>query len=364
MLLSHDIDQIYDRELFKILGDVNHLRRMLLGREKGNATACVRRVVRALLRPKPTGRDVDRVLAIEKEHGWRSTFFFLEDPVRNRYGGRYRYADPACREIAQRVLDVGGELAVHGAYHALDSSAAYGEQRRSLARAFGHEPVGIRNHYLLHRGETTWDAQQRAGFAYDATFGFTDRVGLRDGKAHPFFPLRGPGQDDFVVLPLTLMDSALFRRLQLSFHDALRIARSSIAEIRQREGLLCLSWHNNYFDEPEYAQWERAYEVLLGELAAEEPWCATGQEIADWWVSRRAVVVDVSGGTRGQPTTLTLVAPRSIHGLTLSIDSEARQVEILDGRPGRVEPRKSTTQVVLGHLHAGAKVRIRVRAPR
>jgi hypothetical protein len=44
-----------------------------------------------------------------------------------------------------------------------------------------------------------------------------------------------------------------------------------------------LLWHNNYFNEPEYAEWQWTYERLLERLAAQNPWCAPGAEIAAWW---------------------------------------------------------------------------------
>ena len=37
LFLSHDIDQIYDRELFRLLADINHVRRRFSSEETGNA---------------------------------------------------------------------------------------------------------------------------------------------------------------------------------------------------------------------------------------------------------------------------------------------------------------------------------------
>jgi len=46
LFLSHDIDQIHDRELFRILADINHIRRIWIQGEKGSAPLAMRRLVR------------------------------------------------------------------------------------------------------------------------------------------------------------------------------------------------------------------------------------------------------------------------------------------------------------------------------
>ena len=51
LFLSHDIDQIHDRELFRVLADLNHVRRIWTQGEKGSAALALRRVARALIAP-------------------------------------------------------------------------------------------------------------------------------------------------------------------------------------------------------------------------------------------------------------------------------------------------------------------------
>ena len=79
LFLSHDVDQIHDRELFRILADLNHVRRMITQGERGNLRLALRRVARALVAPKPAEKDFGTILEIEARHGFRSTFFVLHD---------------------------------------------------------------------------------------------------------------------------------------------------------------------------------------------------------------------------------------------------------------------------------------------
>lgn len=285
LFLSHDIDQIHDRELFRVLADCNHIRRMFAQGEKGNARLAVRRVARALCAPKPAEKDFETILAIEARHGFRSTFFVLHDPYWSRNGPRYRLDCPELKRIAELIRAAGGEIGLHGGYLRFNRADLYRESRDALRQALGVEAVGIRNHFLRFSGFETWSAQAAAGFEYDATFGYPDRLGPREGRCHPFFPdAPAAGRKlDILELPLTVMDVTLFRNLGLDGAGALAAAWKAIAPVLQAGGLVTLLWHNNYFNEPEYRDWQWTYAQLLARLAEQNPWCATGAEINRWW---------------------------------------------------------------------------------
>ena len=279
LFLSHDIDQIHDRELFRVLADLNHVRRIWTKSEKGSAPLALRRVARALVAPKPAEQDFETILEIEARHGFRSTFFVLHDPYWSRNGPRYRLTCPEIRRIADLVRGSGCEIGLHGGVLRLNQADGYRESREALRVALGVEAVGTRNHLLRFSGMDTWAAQESAGFRYDATFGYPDRLGPRDGRMIPFVP---EGRN-ILELPLTVMDVTLFRNLGLEGAAALDAAWQAIEPLAQAGGLVSLLWHNNYFNEPEYRDWQWTYEQLLERLAALKPWCATGAEIERWW---------------------------------------------------------------------------------
>ena len=279
LFLSHDIDQIHDRELFRVLADLNHVRRIWTKSEKGSAPLALRRVARALVAPKPAEQDFETILEIEARHGFRSTFFVLHDPYWSRNGPRYRLTCPEIRRIADLVRGSGCEIGLHGGVLRLNQADGYRESREALRVALGVEAVGTRNHLLRFSGMDTWAAQESAGFRYDATFGYPDRLGPREGRMIPFVP---EGRN-ILELPLTVMDVTLFRNLGLEGAAALDAAWQAIEPLAQAGGLVSLLWHNNYFNEPEYRDWQWTYEQLLERLAALKPWCATGAEIERWW---------------------------------------------------------------------------------
>ena len=287
LFLSHDIDQIHDREVFHALATVNHIRRILTQGEAGNLALAFRRLGRLLFAPKPADRDFRTILEIEARHGFRSTFFVLHDPYWSRNGPRYRLECRELKQIADLIRAAGGEIGLHGGVLRLDRADLYRDSREALRRTLGAEVTGIRNHLLRFSGIETWRAQAAAGFQYDATFGYADRLEPREGRILPFFPADpATGQAlDLVALPLTVMDVTLFRYLHLRGEAALEAAWAAIEPVVEKGGLVSLLWHNNYFNDPEYRDWQWTYAQLLARLAERRPWCATGAEIAAWWRS-------------------------------------------------------------------------------
>jgi hypothetical protein len=300
LFLSHDVDQIHDRELFRWLGDINHLRRHWFSGERGKSAACIRRILRPLFNPINPMRQFERIRAIESAHDWCSTFFLLEDKYWSRKGGRFSWNDPEFLPIAEYIQSEGCELGIHGSAVSHTRAEWW---RRKVARfqdVFGQKPTGARNHYLSLSVPETWEAQQAAGLEYDATFGDPKTLGNRDSQFLPFYapttPDREPAANSqpptanrLLVLPLTIMDQTLFRYHGFDHQQALAKSKEVITDVIDHGGLVSLLWHHNFFNEPEYEEWERVYADLLNWLAPEKPWCATGREITEWWNARSAV---------------------------------------------------------------------------
>ncbi len=350
LFLSHDIDQIHDREFWKVLADLNHVKRHLFDGERGNVSLAINRIGRSLFRPKPAIRGFETILDIEGHHGFRSTFFLLHDRYWARNGARYRLSDPQLADIVERVLGTGSEVAVHGGYYAFNDAAAYRASRELISETFGVHPTGIRNHLLRFSGGATWQAQAEAGFSYDATFGYRDRFGAPKDRCEPFWAEDDAGRPlDLVELPLTVMDTTVFRYLGLAGESAVSAVIETVDAVVSRGGLVTLLWHNNYFNEPEYEDWQQTYVAVLDHLAKQEPWCATGAEIAGWWRARSTVTVSVDE-IPGDCLQVLVRTGESIDGVTLEfapefascsfvVDGEIMPVRSEAGRPKLALPR-------------------------
>ncbi len=361
--LTHDVDQIYDRELFRVLADVNHLRKVWTGREAGNTFACLRRMGRSLLRPKHHRAEFQTIRKLEQHHGWRSTFFLLEDRYWRRYGGRYKFADRPVRQICEDLLSDNCELAIHGSYYEYSDSGWYRQTAESFLSVFNFAPAGVRNHFLRFSLPETWAAQEQADLRYDSTWGHNHLPGPRGGLALPFFGFDPvlKKQLNVLELPLTIMDGTLLRHLDLDARAAFDTARSVIVDARDHEGLVTLLWHNNFFAEPEYANWEEVYGRLLDLLASEEAIVLTAKEIDQWWRARAATLFETTDWRAGSWSG-TLQVPSAVEGITLEVVNSSGEVHIsTDGAPADQVVRSGRRAVIFPRLTPHDFVRISIR---
>ncbi len=356
LLLSHDVDQIYDRELWRVLADLNHLQKVLRGRERGAAGEVFQRIVRAVARPKHALADFRRILELESRRGFRSTFFVLDDPYWSRYGARFRLGDRAVGDVVRLVRDAGCEVGYHGGYYSFNDPGKYARGRRRFTDLFGEEPRGIRNHYLRFSYPETWRAQAEAGFRYDSTLGYRHLPGFRAGVTHPFMTYDREREEslDLVELPLAVMDTSLFRYLALTEGEAVAAASATVDEARRYGGLVTLLWHNNFFNEPEYRDWEGAYVRLLDELYGSAPYCATGGEISRWWRDRRDVVVDAVehriGWWRGR-----LRTPRRVADIALRVQGKIGAIRAeVNGKEAQLSETPDAVNVHVPVVEPGA----------
>ncbi len=358
MFLSHDVDQIHDRELFRVLADVNHIKRRIIKGEPGNVLLAGRRVARALLCPKRALKDFETLLEMEGRHGFRSTFFLLHDKYWARNGARYTFQCRAIQEIVKLILGAGAELGLHGGYYRFNNVQLYRESRDAVEKAFGVRPRGIRNHLLRFSYPETWRAQSEAGFGYDATYGFPEELGPRGGWPFPFQTFDGNRGNalDLIALPITVMDVTVFRYLRLEGAAAWEAVRRAMHSVIGAGGLVSLLWHNNYFNEPEYQQWQEVYKTALHEAVALDPWCATGSEISEWWRARGTVRMNLTERLQG-PWRFELSAGKEIHNLTMTVPAGSRiTVAQVDCPTAKVKQMDGQWLIEFPLLRAGERV--------
>jgi len=357
LFLSHDVDQIHDRELFRVLADANHIRRRLCNGESGHVGLAGLRVARSVFWPKPAPKDFTTLLDLEGRHGFRSTFFLLDDKYWARQGGRYSLKCREIQTIAQMILAAGGELGVHGGYYRFNDAARYHESLEAVEAAFGVRPCGIRNHLLRFSYPETWRAQAAAEFAYDATYGLPGELGPRGGWPFPFQTCDSTKGEllNLMALPITVMDATLFRHLHLTGEAALEKAWQAVMAVVNVGGMVSLLWHNNYFNEREYWDWQMVYEELLNRLAPLKPWCATGAEINTWSRAKAAVTLQSQPGGGGK-TKIEMHSPQALNDLVLEIGSP-NGVGV-EHPSARLEFMAGGTRIHLPRLLAGETVKV------
>jgi hypothetical protein len=362
LFLSHDVDQVYDREVHYALTNLNHLLNTVRGRTGGDARLALRRIARTIFAPKPVRRDFETIRKIEARHGWRSTFFFLQDRTWARYGQRYRLADPEMRDLLAFLRNEGCEAGVHGGYYAFNDCREYGREARAIECAWGARPEGIRNHYLRWSYPRTWQAQAEAGLTYDSTLGFSDRPGYRAGYGLPFRPYDPDAGRRLPLLeiPLALMDNTIFQYLRCGFAEAMDLTRSALRAAERSGSVLTLLWHNNYFNDPEFQAWQETYTQTLQEAADAGPWCATGGEIAGWWRARAGLALETVDRPRNGWTGR-LTAAEGIRSARLRLEAPATDGRLaVEGAEARVLDEGGTFTLDLPLLPAGGSALVRM----
>lgn len=359
LAVTHDIDLVHDRELFRWLGELGNLRRHLRQRRWDAAILTARRLRRLVLSPRPIGEDILGVLALELKHGFRGTYFFLLDRYWRRHGSRYRIDDPVLAPVVSRLREAGCELALHGSYYDYSDRGYLRAAREKCERAFRVEVVGVRNHHLRFAWGRMWEAQESAGFRYDASLGLADSLGPPMRAWHPFACVGTRGQTlNLLELPLALMDVTAFRSLGLDERGAAELCDGLISEALAREGLLVLLWHNNYFGEEEYGHWFRVLQHTLGVAAAAGLVPMTCAEVTDWWSRRSTAEIITSMLPDGMAAFVRVAIP--VRGLS---------VEVISHRPGvgwrvacdeatRIEAQPSRSVLTFAELSPGDGARI------
>jgi peptidoglycan/xylan/chitin deacetylase (PgdA/CDA1 family) len=254
--LSHDVDRTYKSYQFV----TKTLQNLLAGNIK---QAIYHKF--SIFQKNPYW-NFPRIVAIEEAYGVKSTFFFLDESIKFRpfrpsnWGlslGRYKIDSPKIAEEIRWLDQNGWEVGLHGSYHSYRSSRLLEREKKRLEDILDHEIVGIRQHFL-NIDDATWKLQHKAGFGYDASFGFTRDIGFKENRYLPFFPLEG--NEEFLVIPMAIMDSCL-----MSKKDIRKEYLGLIETAGKNNGILVLNWHQRIFNEKEYPGYSRVYEGIIQE---------------------------------------------------------------------------------------------------
>jgi hypothetical protein len=251
--------------------------------------------------------QLDLYLKLEKNLA--STFFVI--PTKGDAGvdshGRTRanraspYASADIADDLKKLLSANSEIAVHG-IDAWRDSAKGGDERERIQEITGEGDIGVRMHWLYFNSQAPLTLE-KAGFAYDSTFGYNETIGYRAGTAQVF---KHPNVDHLLELPLHIMDTALFypSYMNLSDEQAGAAMLPLIENATRFGGVLTVNWHDRSLG-PERL-WGDPYVTLLHDLRTRTPWFATAAQTVSWFRKRRATSfanVTQDGSIRVQPAT-------------------------------------------------------------
>ncbi len=284
LVLTHDIDVLSVKELpllgrtfwgfayrCLIVNSRRILTRRLSLREYLNSLKQVLLLplIKLGLASDPWEKGLRVILKIERQYDVRSTFFFIPFPGQSGHTPEGKpapdnraahYQLDEYEGILEQLEREGWEVGVHGIDAYLNLEGAKAELRATQKLIPERGEIGIRMHWLYHKGEETWTILDEAGYAYDATFGWNDRIGFPDGRYEPF---KSKGVKKLVVLPLNIQDGALLGEWHqfLSNEEAWQQVEQVLTEAKEHEAVVTVLWHNNSFVAPRYWGW--LYERII-----------------------------------------------------------------------------------------------------
>jgi peptidoglycan/xylan/chitin deacetylase (PgdA/CDA1 family) len=259
----------------------------------------VRSLVAGIRRRPATAAALDRCIALEREYGVRSTYFFTVFPDEgfSRYdcvylpGDRCRFEgrDTTVAEVMRRLASEGFDVGLHGSFNSGVVPGLLAREKAVLEDALGSPVTTTRQHFLHWDVRATPRLQLESGLAADSSLGFNRAIGFRAGTSLPFrhFDLAAGRELPLLEVPLVIHDGPLVRTdgLGLDEAGAIEAALRIVREVEASGALATVLLHPNSISEPRF---EAVYRALLDYAVERGAWVASLREVAEWWSEREA----------------------------------------------------------------------------
>jgi len=234
--LTHDIDSVYQSIPSKGLATLCSLK-------QGKLSEAFHSITRMRSKKMPLC-NFSAIMEVEEKYDAKSTFFFMtESPGELDYSYTIEDLEP---EIGS-IIDRGWEVGLHGGHTAYLNAQEMREKKERLEKVTHKSVLGYRNHFLRFKVPDTWECLSKAGFQYDASFGYADCAGFRNGMCHPFRPFNLNTNHEISILeiPLMVMDGTLDHTyMRLDNKRKWEFVKMLIDRVAACHGVFTLLWHN------------------------------------------------------------------------------------------------------------------------
>ena len=245
VICSHDIDFYFVDRWGALIRFIKNLGISIFVYRRVSFLKDTLRLMSKLAWGSRVGDFVPALLAACQRYHFSSTFFVLVGH-RHRRDGNYSLKQilPRLREIMRS----GCEIGLHGSYESVIERSDWKSEADTVESDLGTRPLGARQHWLRfdHHNKLFTNAEE-AGFLYDSSLGFSDKVGFRNGAAFAFPPYNFEKEEPyhFLSIPLVIMDSALLFDTISRPREALELSLNILEESKRYGwGGFAVLWHN------------------------------------------------------------------------------------------------------------------------
>ncbi|MBI2646929.1 hypothetical protein HYW99_00460 [Candidatus Woesearchaeota archaeon] len=241
----------------------------------------------------------DEYIELEKNNGFRSTFYFavksnhyLVNLIKRENEVTYNINKKKFKSIIKKLNKEGFEIGLHASYDAWRSLYNFVKEKSKLEYILNDKIVGLRHHYWRlnpYNPEETWNFHSEAGFKYDCSLAFNEYLGFRRGLAFPFYPYDSSKKQKMylIVFSTCIMDTMLIRK-KTTVNEATKKCFKLIKGVKKKNGLIVIDWHDamwntTFFDDVMIKTYINIIKYFKGD---KEVWVTTPRELAEGWGSR------------------------------------------------------------------------------
>jgi hypothetical protein len=262
--LSHDIDSIHGA----LLQDGLYLLK------QGRYRLIFELLLNAVLQ-RPDWFTIDKIMEIEDEYSFKSTFFWLVNQGRinkREVNADYSISNNKVQTAIQQSTLAGWEQGLHKSI----SLQTYIEELTKLSL----KVKSNRNHYLKFTLPSLYENIESSGLKMDASLGFAESFGFRNSYGLPFVPynLKERKSFSFVEVPLNVMDTSLHKYMQVPVIETARTVIDFL-ESNNYNSVISILWHNNYFTSYKFGGYLEQYKKILAFLYESKWPCINTSEI-------------------------------------------------------------------------------------
>ncbi len=212
---------------------------------------------------------MDRIMAIEEQYGFTSTFYWLVH--KDKQNADY---DLGTLPIQSALLQIEKNNFEIGLHKSLRNTSFKDEIQ--LLRTL---PVGQRYHFLKFNLPKAWSDIEDACLKLDTSLGFSEDFGFRNSYGLPFMPydLKENGIYDLIEVPMNIMDGNFFYQ-----NKSVAQAEKELIDWldkNKENTVITINFHNNFFDDMLYAGYDRLYITLLKYFKEEGMKCMTQKSL-------------------------------------------------------------------------------------
>lgn len=178
----------------------------------------------------------------------RPTFMVMSfsDDEATIYDPKYNLDDPALDILWESDVEIG----LHSSYLAHNHPEFLANQKKRLEAKINRPVVGHRSHYFRYQYPSSWGNQIKNHFEYDASLGYPDSPGFRNGTGLPFFIPDPDGfQNGLWVFSTFMLDQHLFQKGSIyQWDNTDHFIDQVFDRLKMNKGILTLDWHIHGYD--------------------------------------------------------------------------------------------------------------------